>query len=444
MFTMASKLELVSLPALLSLLLLAPTGNSAEPDPFSGKTIYRDVKHYTEMGHHQTATDIDHATSKWLENRLRQTGFLTQLQGWKIRQFFPEETYVEIKGGEKFEALPVWWPKTTGAGGLTTDLSDDLNSIQGKIYIFKNVTGPGFSVNRALMDQIDEAVEKGARAIIIATYYNREDTRASVEFIGLNAMQRTKNEWPVPVVMVKAEDFDELVSASTGETQVKLVSTGAYDESAEGLNVIGYLNRTKDKKVIVVSTPSSGWFNCAGERGTGIGIWLAMAEWAAKNTRDVNWLFLATSGHELRSLGTEHFLNSEEAPSPENTELWIHIGAWQAMYNYQLSNGKLVNTKKMDNKIIQFSGTALSEAVKKHFSAPALKVRIVPRIVFGDLTGVIQYDYENVAGISYGHEYHHSTQDLPEVTGPELLEPIARAYRGFLQDFIDRQHQQNR
>jgi len=42
--------------------------------------------------------------------------------------------------------------------------------------------------------------------------------------------------------------------------------------------------------------------------------------------------------------------------------------------------------------------------------------------------------HNNLIGIVYGHEFHHSTEDLPFVTGPELLEPVARAYQGTLQE----------
>ena len=427
---------LAGIPAFLTLLMISPTVFSADHDPFSGENLYQDVRHYSRLGHHQMGTDVDHETSNWLEQRLKQLGFSTRIQKWTSRQFFPKDTYVKINGLKKIAAFPVWWPKSTDSKGIVAALSDDLNTVQGKIYLYKNVTGPGFSVDQSLVQQIDQAAEKGAKAIILATYYSRKDTFASDEFIGLNAMQKSKGEWPIPAIMVKAKEFSILEATMTNETEVQLVSTGTYDEAAVGLNVIGSLNRTSDDNTIIVSTPSSGWFTCAGERGSGIGVWLALAHWAAKSSKNTNWMFIATSGHELRGLGTEHFLKSDLVPPPKNTDLWVHIGAWQAMYNYIPANGKLTRTNKMDNKIIQFAGSTLSKLINKKFGGPELKVRIIPRIVFGDLTQVIQHGYKNVAGISYGHEYHHSTQDLPEVTGPELLEPIARAYQGFFQDFI--------
>jgi len=236
--------------------------------------------------------------------------------------------------------------------------------------------------------------------------------------------------------MVQARDFEKIAAAARQKSKVRFVSTGAYDKNAFGLNVIANLERGADFKTVLVTTPSSGWFTCAGERGSGIAIFLALAEWAAKGDDPVNWIFAATSGHELRGIGTEYYLKSSLVPPPDKLFLWIHIGAWQAMYRYDLRDGGLIPTREMDNRIIQFTGNDIATAVNAGFGSPDLKVRIIPRIVYGDLTQVVNHGYRNLAGISFGHEYHHSTQDLPEVTGPELLQSVAEAYKKFLRAAI--------
>jgi hypothetical protein len=419
--------------AFLALLLFSPEGYPAGRDPLSGEVIYEDVKYYSGLGHHRTATAVDQATSRWLQDRLKEAGFSTQVQEWNVRQFFPRETFIEIGRVKRIEAFPVWWPKSTGDQGIIAKQSSDVNAVRGKSYLFKNVTGPGFSVDNNLITQILTASGNGALAVILATYPNRSETLASDEFIGLNAMQTSQAEWPIPVVMVRARDFVDLEKALSDDSEVRVVSTGEYNQAALGLNVIGSLLRGPENKTILVTTPSSGWFTCAGERGAGIGIWLALAEWASKKTTRTNWIFAATSGHELRGLGTEHFLNAPWVPPPAKLHLWTHIGAWQAMYHYIKKDGQVVRTAEMSDKIIQYTGNSLAEAVNAAFGDPGLKVRIVPRIMFGDLTQALQHGYGNLAGISFGHGYHHSTQDLPEVTGPELLEPITQAYQKFLQ-----------
>jgi hypothetical protein len=421
----------------LGIFLMTQEGTAADRDLLSGEAIYKDVKLYSEMGHHRTATEVDQATTRWLQDRLRQWGYSTRIQEWKTRQFFPRENYVEINREKKIEAFPVWWPKATGDQGIGARLNSDANEVRDKIYLFKNVTGPGFSVDEKLIREIKTVAARGALAMVLASYYNHDDTKASEEFIGLNAMQPNIEEWPIPVIMVRAKDFSDLEAAAGKGSEVRVLSTGTYRQDAAAFNVIGSLFRGPEHNTILVSTPSSGWFTCAGERGSGIGIWLALAEWAAKNTMKTNWIFAATSGHELRGLGTEHLLESDLLPPPGKVYLWTHIGAWQAMYQYILKDGILEKTKAMDNKIFQFVGDGIAEAVQNGFGDPGLKVRIVPRIQFGDLTQVVQHGYGRLAGISFGHPFHHSTQDLPEVTGPELLEGIAKAYLIFLRAIIN-------
>ncbi|MCH7749719.1 MAG: hypothetical protein IH939_16655 [Acidobacteria bacterium] len=74
--------------------------------------------------------------------------------------------------------------------------------------------------------------------------------------------------------------FDaERLRASVGD-KVTLRLTGRMDEAAEAVNVAGRLVRNEEADWSVISTPSSGWFTCAGERGPGIAALLALAEWA--------------------------------------------------------------------------------------------------------------------------------------------------------------------
>jgi hypothetical protein len=76
----------------------------------------------------------------------------------------------------------------------------------------------------------------------------------------------------------------------------------------------------------VISTPSSGWFHCAGERGPGIAIWLALARWSSHRESTVRYTFVASSGHEIGEQGMRSFLASQ-APRPSEVDIWLHLGA---------------------------------------------------------------------------------------------------------------------
>jgi hypothetical protein len=77
---------------------------------------------------------------------------------------------------------------------------------------------------------------------------------------------------------------------------------------------------------LLVMTPRSGWWHCAGERGGGLACWLEAMRALRHHgvRRDV--LFLASSGHELGHLGLEAFLTQRPGLATEALA-WIHLGA---------------------------------------------------------------------------------------------------------------------
>jgi hypothetical protein len=425
-------------------LMMIPELFARDKDPLAGESLFRDVVFYSSLGDHRTATPSDRVTALWIGHRLKKAGLKVRTQEWDTRQFYPLRTEVIIDKTQKIKAFPVWWPKPTPPWGIEAPMTRDKNDVNGKIYLFVNRTPATFSITPALAGEIHAVAANGALAMVVVNYYNGQDTVASDEFIGLNAIQETRDEWPIPVVSAMAGDQQALDEAILDQSAVKVVSTGRYNNHAKALNVIGALDRGPESKVMVVSTPYSGWFTCAGERGSGVAIFLAIAEWAAQNTSDITWIFTATSGHEIHGSGVKYYLDSELAPDPLETFSWTHIGAWQAMYSFLLENEVLVPTGQMDRRIFQYREAALPPAptplknvVDAKFKDPALNLIVSPRIMYGDLLDVSPYGYNNLFGISGAHEYHHSTQDLPPVTGPDILEPMARAYQEALEMLMD-------
>ena len=99
---------------------------------------------------------------------------------------------------------------------------------------------------------------------------------------------------------------------------------GRDDAEAKSSNVVAKLVR--GDKWIVVTTPLSGWFTCAGERGPGVALFLGLARWAAERSGDHSLMFLGNTGHELDQVGAHHTLESN-APSTGDVSMWIHLGA---------------------------------------------------------------------------------------------------------------------
>lgn len=72
---------------------------------------------------------------------------------------------------------------------------------------------------------------------------------------------------------------------------------------------------------LLIGTPTSGWFRCAGERGTGIAIALEVAGVLAEE--GVAITLVATSGHEIGAAGAQHYL----ANNSVSAAAVLHVGA---------------------------------------------------------------------------------------------------------------------
>src|SRR5260221_184837 len=112
----------------------------------------------------------------------------------------------------------------------------------------------------------------------------------------LSALNRTPlaPAWKVPVVLAAGRDEAALQAAATAGNPVTVRLEGRT-VPGRGENVVG--RKAGRGKAVVVSTPKSGWFHCAGERGSGIAIWLGLARWLA--TTELNVVLLGASGHEF-------------------------------------------------------------------------------------------------------------------------------------------------
>src|SRR5690606_29570670 len=130
--------------------------------------------------------------------------------------------------------------------------------------------------------------------------------------------------WPVPVLVTGAKNAARLRELAKAGGSARLVIEGDDRRDVTATNVVGTIGN--GDRTVVVSTPQSGWFNCGVERGTGIALFLRLAEAAAADTRGHRWVFVSTSGHERDNTGAHYFLE-ERAPAPADTCVWLHLGA---------------------------------------------------------------------------------------------------------------------
>ena len=289
--------------------LLAATPALAAAPPAAGAAAEAEAKRilerYQSFGDKASGGAGDTASGAWLEGELAALGFRLQ------RQTFDAPAY---EGEANLSAGPA----TAALIPQATVVPTPPQGLTGPIY----VAGPGrggpgialivlpyarWSTAVGFVDkQVSAAFAAGASAAVIVT------TGPTGEAVALNApIDRALFDRPVAVLAPKdADPF--LLAAAKGETATLRMAGRAFRRPA--FNVTATLNRGAARS-LVISTPRSGWFGCAGERGSGMAVFLMLVGWAARAKLPVDIALIATSGHEYENGGGEHFIQ-HLAPKP--------------------------------------------------------------------------------------------------------------------------------
>jgi hypothetical protein len=257
-----------------------------------GARLYETVREYAAIGaHHRTGTAEDARTLEWFEDRIRALGATTERQPWSFDRYHAEWS-VTVDGVE-VDALPLFYEAT----GVVDSTAPRVASVAA-------VPAGEFPDWPAI---VAGARSAGAPVVVAAT---RSPSG------GLVAPNRApaKPGSSVPALLVAGALGERLPAASV---RVRLA---ARIVEARTSNVIGRLGPGPDRDRILLTTPLSGWFRCAGERGTGIAVMLAVAERLA--AEGVPLLVNGNSGHELVDLGAHRFAETRPAAGAI-----VHFGA---------------------------------------------------------------------------------------------------------------------
>jgi hypothetical protein len=401
-----------------------PANRVESTDPLGGKVIFGDVVSYTGFGSHRTASKGDLQTSSWLADELRSAGFEVELQGWTLDQFELADCTVGI-GDSEIECFPFWLPMSLDDGGVAAEAvrvtpETGKEFLKGRIAFMDAATVGGGHFNLGVSEMI---LGSGA---VGAVYVVASDTG---EVVAQNVTPPfDRHPLPIPAVIVGQKDETPLLRAAENHDEIRLRVDGGLVEGAEAFNVVGRLDR--GPRWIVVSTPTSGWFECGGERGPGVALWLALARWAGQHHSETSFLFVGTSGHELDYMGASLFADSAAAPSPDDVVVWLHLGASIGTRLWQESAGEWrpIVARNPGNLV---GSPELVPILEQAFAdVPVL----VPRS--GDSKGELRVVLENgyrAFGLYGGHLWFHTPRDPAESTEPAFLEPIARACVAALQ-----------
>ncbi len=285
--------------------------------------IARDLQRYVEFGIKQSGSTGDDACGAWLEEELVAAGFRTERQTFSAPWFEAREAHLSC-GEVQANVWPQPIVQTTPDGGLLAPLvrvdshGQSDRSLDGSIALvelaharWSSMFWPGVA------GPVRAAFEAGALACVIIT------TGPSGKVIALNTDGRSPL-YDRPIALLAPDDAAPFLAAAQSGENCRLTITGQGGRRP-AFNLVGRHERGHGRW-LVVSTPRSGWFTCAGERGGGIAAWLHIARWASRTSLPFDLAFVCNSGHEYQYLGAEELLHSV-APAPQDTAFWLHLGA---------------------------------------------------------------------------------------------------------------------
>jgi hypothetical protein len=281
---------------------------------------------------------------------------------------------------------------------------------------------PGFG--SAVLD----AQARGAAAVVVVTEGPTGD------IIALNAHVK-RFAWRVPVVQVAGREANRLRALAAERRTVTVATLGKVRPRARATNVIATRAALPGAPsgTVVLTTPKSGWFACAGERGSGIAIFLALADHLARTSRRA-LIIAATTGHELQGLGGEALLASH-VPPPDQVAAWIHIGANVASHAVDLTRGVRRTDAIHPQRGILVRADHVPIAARAFAGQPGYQepVDILSERAVGEVVLYRREGYRNLTGLVGGHPLHHTRLDTPtNATSPAALAPVERALRSLV------------
>ncbi len=401
---------------------------------FGPERLFADVKAYAEAGNKQSGGAGDRWTADWVARRLDAAGFSVERQSFNVPWFETERCELVIDDLRiPLLAQPLGIETADDGIDAPLRLAETSARLDGAIAVVRLSHRRWSSlIDRAVREPLADAFTRGAAAVILVT------TGPSGEALLLN----TPADAPLsdkPLALLAPKRSAPVVEAARHGRSARLVLMGRGGVRPAD-NVVGRRVRA-GRPWLAVSTPRSGWTDCAGERGPGIAIWLALADWMPRFFSEHSLLFVCNSGHEYENLGASHIIE-KVGPPPAETDFWLHLGANVATRDYQEMPGRLLPLPSADPYRFLMTSPEFVERAREIFRGlPGLEMAYrSSEGTAGELSEVVRAGYLRHAGIFGAHRHHHAPTDNLSVIEPPLLAATAQAVRDLLAALAPSQH----
>jgi hypothetical protein len=400
----------------------AATTQSAVPD----LALQQILDHYAAFGDKASGGPGDVASGHWLEVELSRIGYACRHQRFDVPYFDAKRALLSA-GTTQATIISQAPVIATGPQGLTAPLRlaaahEDLTGTIALVGL-PHKRWASLSDPQAALPLAD-ALRRGALGVVLIT------TGPTGEAIALNVSTHKPGSARPVAVLAPKDAAPFLAAAAKGITGTLILDgTGGGKATRPASNLIARLDRGAAQTVII-STPRSGWFGCAAERGSGLAVWLSLARWFARGDHRVNIELLATSGHEYEYLGGEHYL-AEAAPPPANTKLWVHVGASAAARDWHELGARLLPLPNADSQRVLTATADVLDATRSAFrgiSGLEATYLASKATAGGELVNVLAAGYPSAIGLYGSHRFFHTRSDDRRCVSTDLVEPVAQAF----------------
>jgi hypothetical protein len=397
-------------------------------DPFTVSAAQADLERYVGFGVKASGGPGDRAAGAWLEAELRTLGFAIERQTFEAPWFEPSIAEIAVDG-QVAAVIPQAVVVTTPQDGISAPLVladvGDRARLKGAIALVSLPHARWSSlVSPVPRQKAQAAFDAGAAAVVLITH------GPTGQALALNA-PADGPMFPRPAAILAPKAAPPFLAAAARGEVGRLTVAGAGGRR-EAYNIVTRLDRGRGRW-LVVSTPRSGWFGCAGERGPGVAIWLMLARWAARADLPVNVAFVCNSGHEYENLGAARLLH-DAAPKPAQTAFWLHLGANAAARDWHELGGQMTPLPSADpQRYLGVSPSLIDEARRIFAGQPGLEAPYpaAPGAA-GELGHIIAAGYPALAGVFGAHRFHHAAADDLRTVEPAHAVQAAIGFRDLI------------
>lgn len=389
--------------------------------------IAEDLHAYVGFGIKRAGGRGDTECGNWLAGQLEKAGYEVERQVFKA-PFFEAEIAELATAETSVPVYPQPIVRPTGVEGISGRLvrvgpdGSAFGSLKGAIALVDLPSGRWSSMlQKQARGPIEAAFAAGALAAVAIT------NGPTGKVIALNTDGR-EPMFEGPVALVAPDQATPMLAAATRQQEATLTMTGKGGRR-NAFNFVGRLDRGRGRW-LAISTPRSGWFTCAAERGGGVAAWLDLARWAIRGLPDHDLAFICNTGHEYEYLGAAEAMK-EIAPEPSKTDFWLHIGANVAARDWHVLPGYLTPLPSVDSQRYLSVSPELLPLARGIFNGQIGYEAPVSSAVLsaGELDEVIKAGYAPAAGVFGIHRYHHVAEDDERCLDVAATREAARGFR---------------